>query len=124
MDAEPPLPAYSQVVIYNCSDSRREITIYKRDLTTGGNFELVGALESQWDTDNIQCPKGGAQPMVVNLADKHVYEFVAVDAGSIGCIPIDGDPSDADPETLSCRRDTIPHLVGKTGAGILQKVIA
>jgi len=86
----------SQVALYNCHSDMRTVYIWVNDLTAQTGWQQTDTLPPQYDGGS--CPAGNAQPVVISLANQHVYQIVAVDPEDLGC---DGQN---DPTIPSCQR--------------------
>ena len=110
-----PTPAgISSINVFNCHSDRHTIRIWTFDYTLGV-WQERGALGSQWNSSN-SCP-GTAAPLVVPLADKHLFRFVAVDPQSSFC------GGQNDPLNGGCQRSLIDPIKGDAKGVVLRHVI-
>ena len=114
-----PMPAgpsgVGQVALYNCHDQRRTVYIWVNDLTAQTGWQQRDSLPPQYDDGS--CPAGNAQPVVISLANQHVYQIIAVDPENLGC---DGQN---DPTIVSCQR-SITNAVGASNGPVVTFLIS
>ncbi|WP_431934663.1 tectonin domain-containing protein [Micromonospora sp. RP3T] len=112
-----PGAGYKSVVLYNCTPSEWTVSIWTRDLTTGGAWQRKTSLDPQWTSGGTCGPNGyTGTPYTFTMETNHYYDIKAVTIEAAGCPDIpDGNSS--------CSALDLRYVLGNTSGPVGHQII-